>query len=57
LKSYDEDRLRPDDQYENYQRGVKRYRHDDDDDDHYKYSQDGYRKKKRGFFNDLFDFD
>ena len=38
---------------------VRKYRNDDDDDDHHRYesSQYDYKKKKRGFFTDFFDFD
>jgi Zn-finger nucleic acid-binding protein len=35
---------------------YRRRDHDDDDDDDYRHGQPGHRKKKKGFFGDLFDF-
>ena len=44
--------------YDDYPREVRKYRNDDDYDHHrYESSQYGYKKKKRGFFTDFFDFD
>ena len=44
--------------YDDYPREVRKYRSDDDYDHHrYESSQYGYKKKKRGFFTDFFDFD
>jgi Zn-finger nucleic acid-binding protein len=46
--------------YDNYPKEVRKYpKYDDDDYDHHRYesSQYGYKKKKRGFFTDFFDFD
>jgi len=43
--------------YDDYPKEVRRYRNDDDYDHHrYESSQYGYKKKKRGFFTDFFDF-
>ena len=44
--------------YDDYPREVRKYRNDDDYDHHrYESDQYGYKKKKRGFFTDFFDFD
>jgi uncharacterized protein len=46
--------------YDNYPKEVRKYpKYDNDDYDHHRYesSQYGYKKKKRGFFTDFFDFD
>jgi Zn-finger nucleic acid-binding protein len=44
--------------YDDYPREVRKYQNDDDYDHHrYDSSQYGYKKKKRGFFTDFFDFD
>ena len=47
--------------YDDHPREIRKYRNDDDydhDDDYrYKSSQYGYKKKKRGFLTDFFDFD
>jgi len=44
--------------YDDYSREVRKYRSDDDYDHHrYESNQYGYKKKKRGFFTDFFDFD
>jgi hypothetical protein len=43
--------------YEDYPREVRKYQNDDDYDHRYESSQYGYKKKKRGFFTDFFDFD
>ncbi len=44
--------------YDDYSREVRKYQNDDDYDHHrYDSSQYGYKKKKRGFFTDFFDFD
>ena len=44
--------------YDDYSREVRKYRSDEDYDHHrYESSQYGYKKKKRGFFTDFFDFD
>ncbi len=47
--------------YDDHPREIRKYRNDDDydHDDNYRYksSQYGYKKKKRGFLTDFFDFD
>jgi uncharacterized protein len=45
--------------YDNYPKEVRKYPKYDEDYDHHRYesSQYGYKKKKRGFFTDFFDFD
>jgi uncharacterized protein len=47
--------------YDDHPKEIRKYRNDDDydhDDDYrYKSSQYGYKKKKRGFLTDFFDFD
>ncbi|MDQ3084356.1 MAG: zf-TFIIB domain-containing protein [Thermoproteota archaeon] len=46
--------------YDDHPREIRKYRNDDydhDDDHRYESSQYGYKKKRRGFFNDFFDFD
>ena len=44
--------------YDDHSREVRKYRSDEDYDHHrYDSSQYGYKKKKRGFFTDFFDFD
>ena len=60
-KRYDEDTAYSNERpgnYDDYSREVRKYRSDDDYDHHrYESSQYGYKKKKRGFFTDFFDFD
>ena len=62
-KRYDEDPAYSNDRpgnYDNYPKEVRKYpKYDNDDYDHHRYesSQYGYKKKKRGFFTDFFDFD
>jgi len=48
--------------YDDHPREIRQYRNDDydhdhDDDHRYESSKYGYKKKRRGFFNDFFDFD
>ena len=60
-KRYDEDPAYSNEHpgnYDDYPTEVRKYRNDDDYDHHrYESSQYGYKKKKRGFFTDFFDFD
>jgi len=60
-KRYDEDPAYSNERpgnYDDYSREVRKYRSDEDYDRHrYESSQYGYKKKKRGFFTDFFDFD
>lgn len=59
-KRYDEDHTYSNEHpgnYDDYPTEVRKYRNDDDYDHHrYESSQYGYKKKKRGFFTDFFDF-